>query len=193
MKMLWLISTIGALVLTSTGAASRITETRTPLGRFTLVEEVSALEPGETPIMHVNEHWTKLHLVFSSADRTTKVDVVDDGGRLEIAIESGGCLSRSYPFSYGEDDKGRKLHAQMERWLKDLFKLCPKLTPAQKSTHLAELRQTRSEFPAALQRMKTRAAAVFGGWRRRCTKYSSERSGNPFWGPECVRYSARSN
>lgn len=184
---------LAALFLAGSGAEARIAESRTPLGMFTLVEEVSVLGPDEVPIMHVDQDWTKLHLVFSTADRLTKLEVVDDGGNLEIAIDSAGCLSRSYPFGYGEDPRGRKLHRAMEAAAKALFKICPKLSPTQKSRYLAELRQTRSEFPEALAAMKTRATAIFGGWRRRCTKYSSRLSGDPFSTWRCLRYSAPSN
>jgi hypothetical protein len=141
----------------------------------------------------VNQDWTKLHLVFSTADKVTKVEIIDDGGRLEIAIEAARCLSRSYPFGYDPAPSGGKLHRAMEASLNALFKLCRTLPAAQKSRHLTELRQARTEFGAALDVLKARATSTFGGWRRRCTKYSSRPPASPFWGPDCVRYSARSN
>lgn len=193
MKPAWIPAAIAAFCPIASGAEARITESRTPLGTFTLIEEVSVLEPGELPIMHVDQDWTKLHLVFSTADKVTKVEIIDDGGSLEIAIEAAGCLSRSYPFGYDPAPSGRKLHRAMEASLNALFKLCRTLPAAQKSRHLTELRQAHPEFGAALEALKARATTTFGGWRRRCTKYSSERPENPFWGPECVRYSALSN
>jgi hypothetical protein len=193
MKPASLSAMIAVLLPIASGAEARTTEVRTPLGAFTLVEEVSVLEPDELPIMHVDQDWTKLHLVFRTADKLTKVEIIDDGSSLEIAIEAGRCLSRTYPFGYDLRPRGEKLHRAMEASLDALFKLCRTLSEAQKSRHLTELRQSRPEFGGALEAMKARSTAVFGGWRRRCTKYSSRRSDNPFWGPDCVRYSARSN
>lgn len=174
-------------------AEARVTESRTQLGSFTLVEEVSVLGPDEVPIMHVDQDWTKLHLQFTTSDKVTTVEIVDDGGNLEIAIEATRCSSRSYPFGYGEDPRGKKLHRAMEAAVNALFKICTRLSPAQKGAHLAELRETRPDFPAALEAMKTRATAVFGGWRRRCTKFSSRISGDPFPFFRCLRYSAPRN
>jgi hypothetical protein len=119
---------LAMVMLTEVSVEARITETSTSLGAYVLIEEVSALEAGETPIMHVNRNWTKLHLRFVTADKVAIVDVVDDGQRLAIEIETSKCFSTTWPVEYGNESSGASLHLRTEKAAKAIFKLCRTLT-----------------------------------------------------------------
>ena len=185
-----LIAALAILAFGSANAEARITETRTPLGKYTLIEVVSQ---EEIPIMHVNQNWTKLYVRFLTGDNAAEINIIDNGAHLEIGIHIAGCHGGDSPYSYIEERPDRPLYYNIEKAAKALFKICPRLTAEQKNRYFAELQQARSEWPVAFDALKSRAQSVFGGWRRRCVKYASITPGSFFADPDCLRYSARSN
>ena len=190
MKSAPLIAAFVILAFGSANAEARITETRTPLGKYTLIEEVSQ---EEVPITHVNQNWTKLHLSFLTGDKAAQINIVDNGAHLDIGIHVAGCNGGSSPYSYIEERSSRSLYYNAEKDAKVLFKNCPTLTAEQTNRYLVELHQARSEWPVAFAALKTRAQKVFGGWHKRCVKYAPTVPGTLFPDPDCLRYSARSN
>ena len=184
---------LSVLAMSAFGSAiaeARISETRTSLGKYTLIEEVSQ---EEVPIMHVNQNWTKLNLSFLTGDKAAQISIVDNGAHLDIGIHVAGCNGGSSPYSYIEERSSRSLYYNAEKDAKVLFKNCPTLTAEQTNRYLVELHQARSEWPAAFAALKTRAQKVFGGWHKRCLKYAPISPGTFFPDPDCVRYSATSN
>ena len=185
-----LIAALAILAFSSANAEARITKTRIPLGKYTLIEEISA---EEVPIMHVNQNWTKLHLSFLTSDNVAEVSVVDNGAHLNIIVHVAGCNGGDSPYGYVEKRPSKELYFNTVRAAKALFNDCPTLTAGQTNRYLAELRQARSEWPAAFDALKSRAQKVFGGWHKRCVKYAPIAPGIFFPNPDCLRYSARSN
>jgi hypothetical protein len=193
------LSVLAASALFAGSAEAGITETATPLGKYTLIETVSVLEPGDPHIMHVNQNWTKLRLSFVSDDKALRFDIEDDGGELRINADIVRC-SGFKSGRYGTDRSGASLHLQTENFVKWLVKSCDSMASEQKASLLNNLLQARAEFPAALDELKARATRVFGGWQKRCIKYSTpkvQKIGkmrvieviDPLRVPDCVLYS----
>lgn len=147
-------------------------ETRTSFGRIEMVEEVRTLDPGELPIMHMPNEWTKLHLRWRSADGAVRVDLIDDGRLIEagVSAEAGRdlCAASADHLQYsgvaGEDE----IKDGLREIIASLANGCPVVSPAVAVAHARTLADGAADFAAAEDGLRARALQLFKRPLTRC-------------------------
>lgn len=147
---------------------------RAEFGRFALVEERHELPPSDIPRLHGRaDRWVELHLKFRSTDTATEIALVDNGAELTAELWSGRCTSGARFLAFRGRVGEPSLFAQFVSTVAFHYRTCPGAGPALARSQAGEMRAARADFVAGVQAMKTRAEALFQGWRTRCRARTS--------------------
>lgn len=124
------------------------------VGSFQIVEEK-------------HTEWTKLRLLFTTADRLAYVLLQDDGGGVTIDVQVPSCYSTSRYYQYRDRQDETHLYKAMANHLETRLSNCP-IKVAAAEQYRREFRRASAEFPEAIRAFKARAAGVFDGLEPRC-------------------------
>jgi hypothetical protein len=124
------------------------------VGSFQIVEEKDAA-------------WTKLRLLFTSADRLAYVVLQDDGSGVTIDVQVPSCYSTSRYYQYRNREDESHLYKAMANHLETRLSNCPTRIAAAEQ-YQREFRRASAEFPEAIRAFKARAVAAFDGLEARC-------------------------
>jgi hypothetical protein len=133
-------------------------------GSFQIVEEK---DTSSFRAMHVPYGWTKLRLLFTTADRLAYVLLEDDGGGVTIQTRVPTCFSSSRYYQYGDREDESHLYDAMAGNFHGRLRTCPTQIAAADEYEQA-FRRASADFPEAIRLFKARAVAVFGGLKPRC-------------------------
>jgi hypothetical protein len=147
---------------------------RAEFGRFALVEERHEMPPSRIAPLHGRaDRWVELHLKFRSTDTATEIALVDDGASLTFELWSERCTSGTRFLAFRGRVGEPRLFAQFVETVAFHYRTCPGAGPALARSRAGEMRAARAGFAAGVQAMKTRAEALFQGWRTRCRARTS--------------------
>jgi hypothetical protein len=162
----------GCVALLTPAAQAGTVETRTSFGRIEMVEEVRTLDPGELPIMHMPNEWTKLHLRWRSLDGVMSVDVVDDGWMMKADITA--TFGKATCFTYRDHLQYRGLAGESEipDQVRDAMmsfdENCSELSPKTRAAYARTLADAAQDLAVAEDGMRTRARVLFKRSLVRC-------------------------
>jgi len=162
---LWILS---VSLLTSAPARAETTEQRTAFGKVVLIQEVRRRDPGQPPLMHVADEWTKLHLRWTAATGDMMVEIVDDGRTLSIAVDGHECSLTSSYERYARQPGEPALQRQMRAYLQQLARGCPRIPLVRAQAYAQAFADTRDDFVAGVEALKRRATRVFKRDLARC-------------------------
>jgi len=163
-----LIALAATVTICCSAAPAETVVRETGFGAFTLVQETRTPDPGEPPIMHVATAWTKLHLRWRSKTGDMMVEIIDDGGKLEIDTEGHGCLSATRYLLYGKRLAEPALWSDIRQALAGIMEVCPRIEPGQREAYAAEFARAHDDYIAGIEAMKRRAVKLFGPSLKRC-------------------------
>ena len=156
------------LVGTAAATPAATAERGISFGSISLAEEVYAPNPGELPILDVPREGTTLHLRWQASAGGFQAELIDNGSTLRIVISGHDCSSVQSDLRYerhlGEDALWRR----MGLLLRELTRLCSRITPAQAAHYKQELQAAQDDYVAAVEAMKKRAIALFRRPLTRC-------------------------
>ena len=171
-----------ALLLTGAAPVAGVTETRRTIGAYELVERTHRLERGEVPIMHVNQNYSTLALIFG--DAAFNVSLVDTGQVVSFEARGTRCASSQWPLRWQMKRGEPGLFRNFVRFVAALERVCTS-DPAVNRAFVARLRASQADFIAGVEQMKARAVTIMGPLRNRCPPAPIRRgmppiSGDPF-------------
>lgn len=161
-------ATLLALLAVSASVRAETVEQRTAFGAVVLVQEVRTRDPGQPPIMHMADEWTKLHLRWTAATGDMTIEIVDDGHALSIAADGHECALRSTYERYARQTGEPALWRQMQAYLQQLAKVCPRISRVEVRAYGRALAGAEDDFVAGVEALKKRAALVFKHDLGRC-------------------------
>jgi hypothetical protein len=161
----WIKLLVAGLALAASQAHAATVEKATRFGVIAVVEEERRRDPGQVPLIHVADEWTKLHLRWTSRDGVMTVDVADDGERIEAVVDGAGCSSSSSYLQYS--GAGELEIADMVRGvLASLDRACPRF--AKGVAYAPTLADGAEDFAAAEAAMRAQAVVLFKRPSTRC-------------------------
>ena len=161
----WIQALVACLALAAFQAHAATVEKTTRFGAIALVEEERRRDPGQAPLIHAADQWTKLHLRWTSRDGVMSVDVADDGEWIEATVDGAGCSTASSYLQYGGvgeleiADGVRDLLASLDR-------ICPRFVKGM--AYAPTLADGAGDFAAAEAAMKARSIVLFKRPPTRC-------------------------
>lgn len=136
-------------------------ERRMSFGSISLVEEIRTRDPGEPATMHVATEWTKLHLRWIPGSGDLLLDLVDNGGTLQIEVRGHDCSSiasyRRYSLAIGEPELWQSLKGSLHH----LVETCPRISPEQGAAYEREFSRTYDDYIAGVEALKVHARHSF--------------------------------
>lgn len=149
------------------GAAETV-EKRIRFGSMTLIQEQWTRDPGEPPIMHVADAWTKLHLRWSAPAGDMAVALTDDGRVLTITVEGYDCLRSSSHYRYSRRTGEPALWGQMAEHLRAFVQTCPRVPAVRAAAYPRAFAEAHDDFVAGIEAFKKRAVTAVAADLKRC-------------------------
>jgi hypothetical protein len=170
------------ILLLGAAAPAMATERSISFGSVSLVENTP--DPQRLPILDVPAEGDSLHLRWRAPTGDFKAELVDNGSTLGIEMSGHDCSSFQSHLRYerhlGEDALWRR----MALLLRDLTRICSRITPGQAAHYKQELQAAQDDYVAAVEAMKRRAVTLFQRPLTRCRP--PRRPPNPFdFYPSC--------
>lgn len=134
------------------------------VGAFEIVEKKDSISSQD---VHGPFVWTKLSLVFRTADRLAYVLLEDDGGGVSVNVRASNCLSSTRYYQYGDREDETHLYEAMANNLDVRLRTGPSSVAAAER-YRREFHRASADFPAAIREFKSRVVAVFNGLEPRC-------------------------
>jgi hypothetical protein len=169
-----------AITICWSAARAETVMQETSFGAFTLVREIKTRDPGEPLIMHVATEWTKLHLRWRSRTGDMRVELIDNGGMLEIDMDGHECSSGARYLRYGKRLGEPALWSDMNSMLASLTKICPRIEPARRAAYAAEFALARDDYVAGIEALKKRAARLLNPSLTRCRRLQTSVIPDPY-------------